>query len=278
MLGLGSKTASKLRVTGRVLTGVLVFALLQVSPNEAASVSSPRYWIATRKTIASISSADGALAQRVFRAPFAYALGGGWGQAVPAEGYASFASFEEALARGAAPGRSDSVMYDPERWPFTGVKERKEPIRYMGAFARAAQQAGYELIEAPSPSLMLVPGASCGVTAGESEYSAFLRCGIPAHAAVGADIFDVQAQRLERYPSRYGSFVAQAASQARSANPGIVILADLSTSPGYPVTARMLYSAWKAVSGVADGIYLAIPQGRNPKAAVIFLGFLAPAG
>ena len=75
-----------------------------------------------------------------------------------------------------------------------------------------------------------------------------------------ADVIEVQAQSLERSAATYAAFVREAAGQARAANPGVSVLAGLSTNPPGPVvTSQQLAAAMQASHSSVDGYWLNIP-------------------
>ena len=79
--------------------------------------------------------------------------------------------------------------------------------------------------------------------------------GRPAGRA--ADVIELQAQSLERDAAAYASFVSTATSQAVAANPGVAVLAGLSTNPpGAPVDGQHLAAAIHAGICLADCGYL----------------------
>ncbi len=76
-----------------------------------------------------------------------------------------------------------------------------------------------------------------------------------------ADVIEVQAQSLERSAATYAAFVREAAGQARAANPGVSVLAGLSTNPPGPVvTSQQLAAAMQASHSSVDGYWLNIPS------------------
>ena len=61
---------------------------------------------------------------------------------------------------------------------------------------------------------VLAPGSSA------PRWQRFLDLQLAARIARITDVLDLQAQSLERSPASYANFVREAATQARSANPG----------------------------------------------------------
>jgi hypothetical protein len=73
-------------------------------------------------------------------------------------------------------------------------------------------------------------------------------------------MIEIQAQSLERDTIAYASFVRTATSQATAANPGIAVLAGLSTNPpGAPVDGQYLTAAIHATRSAVAGYWLNIP-------------------
>jgi hypothetical protein len=94
-------------------------------------------------------------------------------------------------------------------------------------------------------------------------FSAYLRLGIAADGARYADVFVIQAQRALRNTEVFANFVQQAASQARRANPKVVVLAGISTNPiGRHVITDDILRAIAATRDIVDGYWLNIPT-RN---------------
>jgi hypothetical protein len=103
---------------------------------------------------------------------------------------------------------------------------------------------------------VLAPGAK------GSWYDEYLRLGIASDAARVSDVIDIQGQGIESNTSAYSVFVQQASAQARAANPGVRILAGLSTNPhGVAVTAAQLEAAVAATGNAVAGYWLNIPSG-----------------
>jgi hypothetical protein len=74
-------------------------------------------------------------------------------------------------------------------------------------------------------------------------------------------VFVIQAQGSERNIRVYTDFVGQAAAQARSANPNVIVLAGISTNPsGQRVTADHILGAIAATRDSVDGYWFNIPQ------------------
>jgi len=231
-------------------------------------------WMATPGTYGRIERLDHDVAALFFERPTSYMLGAlQLGDAVPSMSWADEAAFERDLAAGVIPAHVRAVMYDPEYWVATPVDQQQDPVAAMQAFSEAARAAGYQVVITPHPNLALVPGGDCVAQPGEAMERAFLRCGIQGQAAAVADVVEVQAQFLEEQPDYYAQIVRVATSQARDANPDVVVLSGLSTR--FAATPQILLDAWTAVHEDVDGHYLAMPEGIRPWIATRFLGLVA---
>jgi hypothetical protein len=241
----------------------------------AAQPAAPlgQIWVGTQKTAETLSAVDAGLAQTFLGGSTSFALGG-WGSAsVPSQAWASEAQFADDLVSGRIPSDVRLVMYDPERWSATPRKERCDPKAAMHAFATLAHRHGYLVMITPHPNLTSVSRAACAAQPDESEGHSFIRCGLEAAAAREADIVEVQAQSLETDVAAYRRLVAAASAQARSANPGVLVVSGLSTS--FTNDPSVLFRAWRSVLGIVDGHYLNVPHGVRPEVAVEFLRMAA---
>src|SRR6478672_2009390 len=100
-------------------------------------------WMATPTTVERLRAIDPAIAALYFDRRGSYVLGGGLDEATVAAGWADESQFERDLAAGAIRPDVRFVMYDPEGWPSTPLKEQRDPVAAMRAFAVAARSAGY---------------------------------------------------------------------------------------------------------------------------------------
>jgi hypothetical protein len=112
----------------------------------------------------------------------------------------------------------------------------------------------------PHPGLVSVEGSSPASKIDESEEAAYERSGLTEAAARAADIIETQAQRLENRPDAYRGLVSATAARARAANPSVLVLSGLTTSPGFPATPQMLLDARASVKDLVDGHYLSLAK------------------
>jgi hypothetical protein len=141
-------------------------------------------------------------------------------------------------------------------WPFTPDEEKMAPALYEQKFAALVHEHGLMFISAPATNIVNAIRPES-----QRKYDAYLELGIAREAARHSDIFEIQAQGSEMAVNKFRDFVAQAARQARQANPEVKVLVGLSTAPnGQVVTSEQLYQAAKSVIDLADGFWLNIPS------------------
>ena len=243
--------------------------------------------IVTGSKMSQIRDDDPDLAAYHFDRRRAYAIGNEFDRqnqvpsgyrATPTLKYESYRRFRADVRNGRIERAIEVVIYDPENWEETPDREKRDPKRYLGLFARLARAHGYYTITSPARDLVSVSDALCHQQSGESMGDAFLRCRIPAAAARHANAYKVQAQVYEDDPAAYRSFISRARRQARRANPRVVILSNLATSPAdYVATAEMLWSAHEAVQDLIAGHQLNVNTSDLP-IAEDFLRMMRDAG
>jgi hypothetical protein len=162
-----------------------------------------------------------------------------------------------------------SVLYDPEAWDATPLRERKDPMTAIRSFASLAHEHHLRVVATPHPNLTTVPNARCVAGPDESATDAFLRCDMMGRAAAYADVVETQAQQFERDPTAYRAFVEACAAQVRETNPDVEVIAGLSARAG--VTPEQLYAAWDVTRDVVDGYYLSIQDNHHVPVALAFL-------
>jgi hypothetical protein len=142
--------------------------------------------------------------------------------------------------------RISEILYDPEDWLFTPVAEQANVGAAAAQAASMAHASGRKLIVTPATNL--------------AKHGTFIQSGDLAKVAASANVVEIQAQGMERHPSTYAAFIGQAVSQIRSANPGVMIYAGLSTNPAGPaITATELISDVRLTASEVSGYWLNIP-------------------
>ena len=151
--------------------------------------------------------------------------------------------------------RISMILYDPEHWSFTPIVEQSAVGTSTRTAAAITHGAGRELIAAPATNLAQV------TTPGESTATAFLQTSDLEKVAASANWVEIQAQGLERNPSRYAAYIEEALGQIRLGNASAVVYAGLSTNPsGPPVSAAELVEDVRLTSSVVSGYWLNIPS------------------
>lgn len=178
------------------------------------------------------------------------------GTVEPTAVYTSYAAFAADIASGRLPGPYHAVMFDIEKWPATPLTEQQNPRAYMARFSELARAHGLFPILAPARDLVLARGATCAKHTGEDLNQAYLRCGL-AGAVAHAGALVVQSQVNQSRVPLFRSFLAEAARQARAANPAILVLAQLATAPlGQEASLAQLVAAARSVGGFVEGFSL----------------------
>ena len=175
--------------------------------------------------------------------------------------FPSLVALSHAVTGGRLPAGTRAVLYDPEAWSFTPAAEQRDPVQAATRAAGLARAHGLQLIVAPALNLTTVLARGSAAP----RWQQFLDLQLAAKMAKVADMIELQAQSLERDSATYATFVREAAAQARAANPGVTVLAGLSTNPpGALVAADQLVAAIEASRASVDGYWLNIP-GRGPR-------------
>jgi hypothetical protein len=246
------------------LAKVFIGVLMSATSTSSAEVAIPKpiRWLLNGPGLAAIAS--DAEASRLLDNTYPFVMTGSnvdaipprW-HAVPFASFTSFRSMTSAFERGALPRDIKGIMYDNEAWRFTPEEEQKDPARYERFAADLVHPRGLLFLTAPAVDLVTV----LAPRSDERRYDSYLKLGIATIAARYADVFVIQAQGSERNIRVYTDFVGQAAAQARSANPNVIVLAGISTNPsGQRVTADHILGAIAATRDSVDGYWFNIPQ------------------
>jgi hypothetical protein len=145
------------------------------------------------------------------------------------------------------------VIYDIEHWASTPLAEQQRPIISIAQAAAIAHDAGKRFGIAPDGLFLGIDTGHC-----TANVSAGI---VPLVDWTKIDVVNVQAQELAdtsncKTIQNYTAFVTRVASTARSQNPNIVIIAQVSLRDSDP--ARALQAA-TSVFGIANVIYVAYP-------------------
>jgi hypothetical protein len=176
---------------------------------------------------------------------------------VPTQVFTSSEALVEAVDGGTLLAGVRAVLFDPEAWSFTPTSDQSDPAAATARAASAARAHGLYVIAAPALSLVT---AQTPAPTGP-RWQSFLTLGLAGAVAAHVDAIDLQAQSLVRDPATYRDFVSQAAAQARGANPGVVVLAGVSTNPtGAPLAPGDVPAAMRSVGSMVSGWWMNIPN------------------
>lgn len=124
--------------------------------------------------------------------------------------YTSFADFARD-ARDGMPAHVEAVLYNNEEWTWTPEGELANPEETARRFAKLAHQQGLTFIAAPHP-----PGEGNRLFEGDARH---------------ADILDLQVQDSESDPATYAQRVRESIEYARSVNPDVKVIAQVTSNP-----------------------------------------------
>lgn len=271
-------------------------------------------WIINRKKLIEIQKIkypDGTtLANYFFNNPFTLIIGQhskdprpkGWSKSVPLAAYQSFKHFEDELCNGELDTIYHVVMYDNEHWPKTPENEQENPKDYYALFANLAHAYGYSFIATPSPNIQPYQK---NYDSNKPMLSQFFSMGLSESCANSpAEIYNIQSQTFEGFPHLFASFINKSISQARDANPRIIIFAGIGSTPAagllsadcvkwgliksqlpgkghygrrWQVSPKQILNAVLKTHKIVEGYWLNIPVG-NVQTAFKFLKLLKDYG
>ncbi|MDE2106090.1 MAG: hypothetical protein KGL39_53200 [Patescibacteria group bacterium] len=259
----------------------------KVNAPQAAPTALPgasKIWMISSSAYGLLSSSTSgqALAQKFFDSSRSIIVVGSrntqsYGGASLAFYFTGFADFKAKTSIAATSG-AEYAVFDDENWKYTPPAEQKNTDLYFQKFSNLAQQYGLKVIASPSPDL-----ANALPRKTSYLYSDYLSDTIAGSAAKWSDVFDIQAQGLQSDPQKYASFVAAVAQQVKKINPGIEVIASLSTNPSsHAISPQTLLDDVRLTAGTVDGYWLNIPQksacpscgATDPQAAVRLLSLI----
>jgi hypothetical protein len=240
--------------------------------SEPAARPEPNLWVIQGGWLNSVLGREPRIAKRLFMTDPSIVLGWVPGKNFGATSFAfpSFHVFSKSYGSSRYWFKGfTSVLYDPEGWDATPLRERKDPVTAIRDFAALAHAHDLRVVVTPHQNLTTVANARCAAGPDEPAADAFLRCDLMGQAAMYADVVETQAQEFERSPAIYRDFVEACATQARETNTDVDVIAGLSARAG--VTPAQLFAAWDAVRDVVDGYYLSIQDNDHVGVALAFL-------
>jgi hypothetical protein len=249
----------------------------------------PAAWIVSESGAQGFLSASPGAAQLLFNTPFSYVTGTGASDtsqlglqnAVPTATFTNETSLAAAITTGQLRPGTVAVQYAPTS-PITPRNQLTDPSNAFLQASLIAHQHGLLLIGAPS---LNVVSAGAPHLKAIKRTSKFLQRRIAAAAARYSDVYVIQAQSLERTPSRFSAFVRQAAAQAVNAHASVEILAEIRSgagagAPTAPMLEQDLSGAGSAVSGydLIDPASADLTQSAPTDAAVGLIDLFAGQG
>jgi hypothetical protein len=236
-------------------------------------------WVIESSSLNKIISINATLAKWAFDNPNTMVLGPvpkGWAS----KSVAVFHNYS-ALNRSITslnPNEYYGILLDQENWSFTPLSEQLNTTYYTMLSYRLAEPHGFVLISTPAIDLAKAYGYSSNFS-GE-----FDRLGIAYNSSRYSQIYELQAQSLERNTSKFASFSHEEYLQAKSANPGIRFFIGISTNPNAEnITGSELYAAISSTENFSSGYWLNVPNQSaycprcgeaKPEVAVQFLQIL----
>jgi hypothetical protein len=241
-------------------------AMASAQPSQPAASS--LHWAMASSSLHNISSADAGQAARSLDSPntivqnlsplSAAPVPSGWAGTDTAL-WRSYAQFAADVSAGAVPSYVKVAHYDNEAWPQTPEAEQRRPTFYERRFCALAHNEGLLCYLGPAKDL-------CNVLPqpqGDNNAQCYIDLNLAGKAARYADIIDIQAQTIEPAGARaYASFLRKTAAQARAANPDVLVLGNLSPSPGdTKLSPRRLYACAHAALPYVSGFYATVNAG-----------------
>lgn len=193
--------------------------------------------------------------------------------------FASFRQMQRSVDAGSLPTGCRYLLYDNESWSATPRNEQQDPSSYAQEAEQLAHARGLGFIFTPAADLVPLLDSSYN---SRTRFAGYLQLGMAGWARY-SDVFDIQAQQFETDPG-FAQFVETATSQAKQANPSVVVMVGLTTAvPSGTVTVQDMLDAYRAASGLAAGYWLNIPGGQatggaGPEGADLAVGFLEQLG
>ena len=183
------------------------------------------------------------------------------GRVVLTRKFTSVKTFASVVARHRLGRGVKAVLYDPERWRLTPIREQRHVGAAMSRFVALAHR--HHLIALVAPALDLVRTLD-PMSRGRFT-DRYLRLGIARAAARShADVVVVQAQSQEARAGAYAHFMRRAVRQVRTAARGTRVYAGLSSGPtSGPVDQLDLVLAATGVLPVVQGFWLNAPSGPS---------------
>jgi hypothetical protein len=220
--------------------------------------SGPASWMVSTSGARSLLAASPGASALLFDTPLSFVTGTGaagaaqigLGSAVPTASFANEQLLAQRVNGNELPAGTVAVQYQP-RTPVTPRNQLSDP-------AEAFRQAG---LVAHAHGLLLVGSPALNVVKSGARHlktikwtSRYLQRRFASAAARYSDVYVIQAQSLQRRPTRFAAFVRQASAQATNAHRSVEILTEIrsgsgANAPTVPLLQRDLSGAGPSVSG-----------------------------
>jgi hypothetical protein len=206
-----------------------------------------KFWMIGTKNLSELMAAEPQVAAMYFNAPSSFALGA----PPPRDWLTSWCGYHKSLASFAASKASAKwVLYCPEKWDETPLKEQEHPVLAMYAFCTFAHAAKKKVILAPARNLVSVSSGDCVRMPGDSMDEAYLRAQLPGNGACG-NVFSCQSQANQDDTVAYAQLITRVKAQLPA---GFPLWAGLTTMRGDSVQAMV--NCWSAVEDLVSGFWL----------------------
>ena len=221
-------------------------------------LSGPASWMVSASGARRFLAASPGASTLLFDTPFSLVTGtgaGGAGQiglgnAVPTATFANERLLAQRVNSAQLPAGTVAVQYQP-RTPVTPRNQLSDPGEAFRQAALIAHAHGLLLVGSPSLNVARSGAPHLKTIKWTSKY---LQRRFAAAAARHSDVYVIQAQSLQRKPTRFSAFVRQASAQATNAHRSVEILAEIrsgsgANAPTVPMLQRDLSGAGPSVSG-----------------------------
>ena len=213
-------------------------------------------WVVLSGAVNQIIGLNATLAKWAFDNPNTIIIGAvpkGWVSKRAAD-FHNYSALNASIAS-LSPSEYYGIILDQENWSFTPLHEQLNTTYYTMLSYRIAKPHGLVLISTPALDLAKAYGYRSNLS------GVFERLGIAYNSSMYSQIYELQAQSLERNTSTFASFSHDEYLQAKSANPDIKFFIGISTNPNSEnITGEELYAAINSTENFSDGYWLNVPN------------------
>jgi hypothetical protein len=231
-------------------------------------LSGPASWMVSAGGAKRFLAASPDASTQLFDTPFSLVTGTGasgaaqlgLGNAVPTASFSNERLLAQRVNRNQLPPGTVAVQYQP-RTPVTPRNQLTEPAEAYRQAGLVAHEHGLLLVGAPSLNVVKTVAPHLQKIKWTSKY---LQRRFAAAAARYCDVYVIQAQSLQRTPTRFSAFVRQASAQATNAHPSVEILTEIRSGSGAKApTVSMLERDLSAAGPSVSGYELTDPSSAD---------------